>query len=845
MRSIIVSLTILILLSGQAVFSQQPAVRADLLQKLIDLPAPAPFDPPKGGGKTRERPPDFDEDDNVPPDDAPIEDLLDYWSRNYNGLYTAQYIPTPSKKTVERILEYCEENPGSMSNYLSMLPSTPEVVDAVKRISDKMRDESQGLGAGSLQEWLKFHSDLYIGDLVSEANAIRDVENYVPLKNQYALRALAEVDWDQAQPILRRLESDTVNPASVVLAKWVVYRHAMDTGDTSTATTYREQLQQLAADKNAHWKMRDMAMDALTHSPAWDGREEWYFSLLEDETLLAIEDHGWTGLTTLLLESPRKEWIGKMIELTESKNITVRTAAVRNLMTVLRKGDVNILKALLPWLADPAWSKVQEGRQRVTYIRTLGETVVPEAVPGLISLLLHDEDMRDLAIEALTMYRDPRAAQALRTMLYGTGGPERRLSLISALRACGGFSDDEQMAALQAFVLFVTTEAGRQQVENYVNFYDGRRIEESEEGEPAFNAPSLPMQISIGHVVAKIEEPSEGLVIRAAKRLKTWTRTNPRAAAILAALMRKWQGRAVYAESLRRLKAGESDIDSLIAMLTRRKAIREAFPADMSPLRGTKGMARGIGSCLSEDPAEYTSILEETDAEAQRALLGCARLIRAELPVSQAAKLLKSANKLLAQAAERYLESEDSLKARKLVLANHKGAAMILGARAAFIPDVKLTYSREALAELFNSVREDHPPLEDFPHLEAKEQALRKELAAAPSIINIYALLTAEPAGHNVIRLYKDRAVFSHYENGRHYRQRDLSEEEYKGFIDLLINENIDSQKPDLSKCGEDCVPGEFVMFNRDGGRRIFVKSILENPVFTKLQTAFESFRMR
>jgi hypothetical protein len=845
MRSIIVSLTILILLSSQAVFSQQPAARTDLLQKLTDLPAPAPFDPPQDGEKTRERPDEFLEDDNVPPDDAPIEDLLDYWSRNYDGLYTAKYIPTPSNKTVERILEYCEKNPERTSNYLSMLPPTPEAVDVVKRAYGKLGGDPPEYTYRRLQEWLKFNSDLYIDDLVSEANAISDVENYVPLPNQYALRALARIDWYQAQPIVRRLESDPGNAASALLAKWVAYRHAMDTGDNSAADTYREQLLQVAADKNAHWKMRDMAMDALTHSPPWDGREEWYFSLLEDETLVAIEDRGWTGLTTFLMESPRKEWIGKMIELTESKNITVRTAAVRNLMRMVRKGDVNILKALLPWLADPAWAKGTGARQRGAYIRTLKEAVIPEAVPGLISILLHEEDMRDAAIEALTAYKDPRAVPALRTLLYGPKGPELRLSLISALQACGGFSDDEQMAALQAYVLLITTDAGSQQFENYIKFYNSRRLDEFGEGRPAFEAPTLPMQISIGSEIAEIAEPSEGLVVRAVRRLKTWTRTNPRAAEILREVMRNWQGRAMYAESMRRLKAGESDIDSLVAMLTRRKAIREALPGEVSSLRETKGMTRGIGSCLTEDPAEYNAILEQTDAEAQRALLGCARLIRALLPVGDVGKLANSTNKLLARAAERYLESEDSPDARKLVLANHKGAAMILGARTAFIPNVKFTYSRDGLAELFKSVREDHSPLEDFPFLDAKEGALRKELAVTPSLITIYALLTAEPGEHSVIRVYKDRAVFTHYEDRGPYGQRRLSEKEFKGLIDLLAVENVDAQKPDLSGCGGECTPGEFVMLNRDGGRRVFFNNTLDNPVFTKLRAAFESFRAR
>ena len=33
-------------------------------------------------------------------------------------------------------------------------------------------------------------------------------------------------------------------------------------------------------------------------------------------------------------------------------------------------------------------------------------------------------------------------------------------------------------------------------------------------------------------------------------------------------------------------------------------------------------------------------------------------------------------------------------------------------------------------------------------------------------------------------------------------------------------------------------------MFNRDGGRRIFFKNTLDNPVFAKLRAAFEKFRV-
>lgn len=396
------------------------------------------------------------------------------------------------------------------------------------------------------------------------------------------------------------------------------------------------------------------------------------------------------------------------------------------------------------------------------------------------------------------------------------------------------------MAALQAYVLLLTTEIGKQQLKNYVDFYNGEHVNEFDE---TAGPPTIPLQVSIGQYITEIEEPSEGLVLRTVQRLKTWKRTNPPAAAILGGLIQKWSGPAVWAESLRRMKSGESDIDSLVGLLASRKEIRERLPTNVSSLHGAKGLARGIGSCLAENRAEYLAIIEQSDPEAQRALLGCARLIRAALPVDQIGRLLNSSNKLLALAAERYLESEDSLEARKLVLAKNKGAARILGARAAFVPDAKFAYSRASLNEVFKSVGGERARVRDFPNMETKEKDLRKELADNPSLVNIYALMTNEPAGDGVIRLYKDRAVFTYYELEARYRQRDLTPEEYKGFIDLLVNENIDGQKPVLGGCDKGCIPTEFAMFNRDGGRRVFYENIRENPAFAKLREAFEGFQ--
>jgi len=64
-------------------------------------------------------------------------------------------------------------------------------------------------------------------------------------------------------------------------------------------------------------------------------------------------------------------------------------------------------------------------------------------------------------------------------------------------------------------------------------------------------------------------------------------------------------------------------------------------------------------------------------------------MLREPLPVEKAGALLKSPDKLLALAAERYLESADSAEARKLIFELHPGEALILGAWDKFYPKLE------------------------------------------------------------------------------------------------------------------------------------------------------------
>jgi hypothetical protein len=824
----------------------QTAAPSGLLRKLVDVPAPAPFDPPEKKAEAKERPADFMDEENIPPDDAPIEDLLDYWTQPYANLFPTTYRPTPSKKTVERILEHCEDNREKLPRYLGIFPPKPEIADTIKDIYDKETSKSgqENYEFTRVKEWLKFNSRYYIEDLKKSANEIRDENNYVQNANQHVLRALAKVDWDAALPIVQRLENDQSNPYSVLLAKWVSYQHARDTGDFATESAYRHDLQKIVENTSATWAQRDLAMDALVIEGDFEGRDEWYLSLLDDETLLKIQDNGYTGLTTLMNASPRKQWLERMIELAESTNLSVRTAAARNLMRMYKEGRPEVLKALVPWLMNPGWAKESRNGERSALIKALGDTLVPESVQGLIAIVMNDEANRDIAAISLVKYKDPRAVPALRSILAAKESPGDRNTFIAALVASGGFSDEEQMADLEAYAAMISTPEGQELIDAYETYYNGEdgHGEEEEETTPAKANPVIAMQISIGKFLADQEEPPEGLVVRAMARVKILRRTNPAVAAALSEIMAKWKGKAVYIELLRRIRSGESDVAGIITLLANRAAVRDGLPGEVASMRAALGMPRGIANCITEEPAEYLAILGQTDEDAQTAMLGCARLIRAPLPVSEVGELMGSPNKLLAMAAERYLESEDSLDARKLVLARNKGAAKILGARTAFIPDVKSIYDSPALSELFTSVSGEYFRTGKSAELGKREDTLRKELADDPSMLAVYALLTPADSGHYVVRLYENRAVFTFYENEARYRERTLTPNEYEGFYDFLIQNNIDAVKPDISICEHQCDPGEFVMFGRDGGRRVYYESAPSNPKLEKLQEILGEF---
>lgn len=880
-------------------FSFMPASEAqeNTILLLLEMPAPPPPNPTYRPAFS-ERSEDFFDKKTPPPDNASTEDLLDYWKHQnqYDAKY--QYVPEPSPKTLERLLGEVEKKPELLSQVIYSFPESTETAEFVKRLYDaEMSDQKfDAEWRTAVKKWLTYHTSYFSGELYQIAKEAADTDEYVT--NQDEVLALARVDWEKAKPILDRLLADSNQPVSQTLARWAYYKHAIATGDAMDIEKYRRELQDTVENKEATPGNRDLAMDALVESGDFPGRDDWYYSLLEDETLyeLRVDGQVYTGLTTIINHSPDDKYVAKMVELAASSSPAVRSAAVRNLSTLLddniARKNPSIVRALLPWLENPKWAKEVSG-ERTKVVGALRLLVMPESVPGLIAMLNEKEvqqisltdsnanstttrpvtgnyntarrtqtvdvyPYRSQAIAALATQKSPQAASALRQVLPFVESWERSTT-VRAILLSNGFTLAEQIEALETAAKNLDEQMSlmRSNVNTVTNASTSNysvpesysmeapavlmanRITSNSYPTQPFNAGDLTAEL--GNQLVALEEPSEELVKAVIARIEFHERKNPPIAAALRRIVQDWKGAAINALFLRDLRDGKSNLQAVLKLLTLRKELREKQPDDVVGIRAGSQTALGISACLLEQPAEYDAILDGESVDAKTAMLACARLIRAALPVAKIAALLKSPNKLLALAAERYLETEDSPEARGIVLEKYPNEARILGARTAFITENDALKFNPLIAPLFASVDQLY---EKFPSYyfyaitddTELEKKLQTEVKADATLFGVYSY------DNNFVRIYADRAVYSWQDDPARYRERVLSADEFEALKSFLAVQRVDELTPFLSPC-EDCESKELLMLGKAGGRRVFVKADPLPPFFAELESIFREFR--
>ena len=804
----------------------------NLLRELVDLPAPPPIAKMnEANGEKPQRSEDFYDKKNVPPDDAPIEDLIDFWKRQN---FIADSHPNkikPSEKTLVRLIESVKAKPENLSNILTLLPINSETSVIVKDIYDTRFSNLDENQQESIKKWLKYKSPYFSDELFAEAQNAKDHKIYKTIGKEEELRVLAKVDWEKAESLLKRLEDDKNNPRTALFAKRLIYEHAIEEKDSATIDKYRDEFKKVVENKSASGYERDDALDALLQKDSEQNLDDWFLSLFEDETLLklSLSESGITlPLNSIVLQNPDK-WIPIMTKLIGNKNPAVHNAVVQALVQFqLQSARKDALEPLLPWISNPDWAKVEtDGRFRL--IQSLDEVDLPESVPGLIWVLENDPESytRSYAADSLAKYKDPRIAGAMKTALEKEPQETHRRRIIYALIRNESLTDAEQMSDLESYAEAVSKPGGFKQVEER---------EEYEVKNP------LPIEVSIGKYLARQTEPSEDFILLAVERVKILQKEKPGVAKILSGIMSKWQGRLIDLEMLDRIADGKADVETMVGALARRAELKERVSNELFAMRGKSGLASAIAACLIEDENDIVSAFHNENVETNIGTLACARLLQKSLPIREVGALLDSPNKLLALAAERYLESEDSPESQQMILAKHPNEALILGARAAFNPAKKSEYS-PMLGKLFSSVDKSYgsylrPETLNYAELDKFEDKLRTEIKANPDLLEVYTIVPSY-----IIRVYKNRIVFTVLEDKARYREGNLKKEQLEELKRFLDASNLEQTPPIFGSCHYNCGTFEYARFNRNGGRRFFAYTAIESfiGIWTKFQTLGES----
>lgn len=756
----------------------------EVIRQLLHMPAPVPF-PHTARDEAAEtpvtiRPYDFYNTDKHPPDGAPLADLLEYWERRAQGV--GDVGEKPSEAVQARLLAAFEAEPDRMPGLLKVLTETPQVAERVKKmydtaLGDEKFDEAWRKG---VRDWLTLNSTYFIGDLLSAARKAGDKDGYV--NNEESLKALARVEWESAEPLLRSL-AGSGQPRATALALALLHRRAAESKDAAGEEQTRALLKAIASDRNAPARARDTAVEELSETE-WPGRDDWYLSLFADPTLLSPSDghYGFSPLTTLFDEDPDK-WIPVMAKLVESRDPAVRQNAAACLVryaTFRPRRDA--ILPVLRWLSDPDWLDMM-GSQYAWFMQAMDKVDIPESVPGLIWIVEHDESHRVWAARTLAHYRDPRAVPALKRALADEGDESDRNMLLQGLIASGGLTEAEQLAALEAYAAKVA--AGQlQEIERYRSGGD----------EP------LPLPVGIGKYLVRQKDAPDSLVRAVLARAEALRTKSPALSLALYGVAEGWQAKQVDQDMLRRIGAGTADASTLVNALRRSAKLRESVPADIHILGGAGGAAQGVAAVLLESEGLAQTILNSHDEAAKLALLACARLNRMSLPVAQVGTLTRGRNPDLRLAAELYLLAEDSPEARALVLARHPGEAFVTGWRE----------GRAAGAS-------------DYAALARGEERLRAELLAEEGApVEIFALLLTNEHSAHVLRVYRDRAVYTAYEDASRYREAAVTAEQLSTFRQFVAANSLLDIGPQFLPCHHNCWVSQFVALKREGGRRVF-----------------------
>lgn len=266
--------------------------------------------------------------------------------------------------------------------------------------------------------------------------------------SELRLRPLAARGERGAALAALRAHHQSPDPHQRTLAAALLYEHAPRLGiDPAARDRLREELRTTAEDPDAPATARDEACRVLLTTD-WSGRDAWFDRLLQDPGLRHVVE---SGLSYAPLRWPlRKDpahWVPRLVaRLGQAPPGPVRTSLAHLLAEQAEEpgqpARPEVARALVPWLADPAWADAPDYAPgpRALFVLSLQRMELREAIPGLLHML--ETETGHFAVYAavvLGRYREPRALPALRRALAAYTGPGwERGALVAAIEQCGG-----------------------------------------------------------------------------------------------------------------------------------------------------------------------------------------------------------------------------------------------------------------------------------------------------------------------------------------------------------------------------------------------------------------------